>query len=235
LGHVGQFAVFGLADRSQLSECVLGAAPAASPQQADRLIDHRSRRQRGLQLDRQRRRLGEDLRVVHGDRRGFGEQLAEFGGVLIEDILVVGVDVDRPDHLIGQQQRQRQCTVHAQPAHTGAEPRPHLLPAQRPRPHRAALQCCGDAGTLLQGDVLNFVDFSDKRRTRRQRFHHVVDPIDLQQGHPGTLCAGDRVHCECRHLGQQRRQPATTRHQACQLADGGLQVGGIGAGLLRGQ
>ena len=43
---------------------------------------------------------------MHGDRCGFGEQFPEFGGVLIEDILVVGVDVDRPDHLIAQQQRQ---------------------------------------------------------------------------------------------------------------------------------
>jgi hypothetical protein len=40
LGHLGQFAVFGLADRPQLGERVLGAAPAASPDQADRLINH---------------------------------------------------------------------------------------------------------------------------------------------------------------------------------------------------
>jgi len=51
LGHLSQFAVPGLADRPQLRERVLGAAPAASPDQADRLIDHRSYRQRGLQLD----------------------------------------------------------------------------------------------------------------------------------------------------------------------------------------
>jgi len=106
LRHVSQFAVFGLADRPQLGECVLGAAPAASAQQPDRLIDHRSRRQGGLQLDRQRHRLGEDVSVVHGDRCGFGEQFPEFDRVLIEDVLVVGVHVDRPDHLIGQQQRQ---------------------------------------------------------------------------------------------------------------------------------
>src|SRR6185312_4423127 len=35
LRHVSQFAVFGLADRPQLGECVLGAAPAASAQQPD--------------------------------------------------------------------------------------------------------------------------------------------------------------------------------------------------------
>ena len=43
LGHLSQFAVFGLADRPQLSERLLGAAPAACPDQADRLIDHRAR------------------------------------------------------------------------------------------------------------------------------------------------------------------------------------------------
>ena len=42
---------------------------------------------------------------MHRDRRRFGEQFSEFGGVLVEDILVVGVDVDRSYHLAGQQQR----------------------------------------------------------------------------------------------------------------------------------
>jgi hypothetical protein len=42
LGYLGQFAVFGLADRPQLGERVLGAAPAASPDHPDRLIDHRA-------------------------------------------------------------------------------------------------------------------------------------------------------------------------------------------------
>src|ERR1700761_9622427 len=40
LRHLSQFAVFGLADRAQLSERLLGGGPAASPDQADRLIDH---------------------------------------------------------------------------------------------------------------------------------------------------------------------------------------------------
>ena len=54
LRHLSQFSVFGLADCAQLSERLLGAAPAASPDQTDRLIDHRARRQRRLQLGGQR-------------------------------------------------------------------------------------------------------------------------------------------------------------------------------------
>ena len=61
LGHLSQFAVLGLADRPQLSERLLGAAPAASPDQADRLIDHRARRERRLQLGGQRQRVRENL------------------------------------------------------------------------------------------------------------------------------------------------------------------------------
>lgn len=60
------------------------------------LVDHRPCRQCRLQLDRERHRLGKDVGIVHGHRRGFGELLAESGGMLIEDVLgVVGVDVDR--------------------------------------------------------------------------------------------------------------------------------------------
>ena len=86
LGHLSQFAVVGLADCAQLSERLLCAAPAASPDQADRLIDHRARRQRRLQLCGQRRRVGEDLGVMHRHRCGFGEEFPQFGGVLIEDV-----------------------------------------------------------------------------------------------------------------------------------------------------
>ena len=74
LRHLSQFAVFGLADCAQLSERLLCAAPATSPDQTDRLIDHRARRQRRLQLGGQRRRVREDLSVVHCHRRGSGEQ-----------------------------------------------------------------------------------------------------------------------------------------------------------------
>ena len=112
LSHVGQLAVFGLARRPQVGERVLDAAPGASPDEADRLIDHRARRQRLLQLDGQRERVGEDLRVVYSDRRWFREQFAEFGRVVIEDVFAVGVYVDRAYDLIWQQQRQRQRTVH---------------------------------------------------------------------------------------------------------------------------
>src|SRR6202042_3874159 len=38
LGHLSQFAVFGLADCAQLNERLLGAAPAAPPDQTARLI-----------------------------------------------------------------------------------------------------------------------------------------------------------------------------------------------------
>jgi hypothetical protein len=76
LSHVSQLAVFSLAHRPQVGERVLDAASGASPDQADRLIDHRARPQRRLQLDGERKRVGEDLRVVYSDRRRFGEQLA---------------------------------------------------------------------------------------------------------------------------------------------------------------
>jgi hypothetical protein len=93
-----------------MGERIGDAAPGTSPDEADRLVDHRSRRQSGLQLDGKRQRVGEDLRVVHSDRRRFGEQFAELGRVLIEDIFAVGIYVDRPDHLIWQQQWQRACS-----------------------------------------------------------------------------------------------------------------------------
>ena len=68
LSHVSQLAVLSLAHHPQVGECVLSAAPRPSPDEPDRLIDHWSRRQRRLQLDGERQRVGEDLRVVHGDR-----------------------------------------------------------------------------------------------------------------------------------------------------------------------
>src|SRR6202158_2433651 len=156
LGHVSQFAVVSLAHRPQLGARGLGAAPGTSPDEADRLIDHRARRQRRLQLDGESKRVREDLRVVHSDSRWLGEQFPEFGGVLIEDVFAMGVHVDRPDNLIRQQQRQRQRTVYTQPAYARTEPRPHLLPTQRPGTHGAPFQRRRNAGALMEGHALDF-------------------------------------------------------------------------------
>lgn len=81
-----------MAHRPQLGECVLGAASRTSPDEADRLIDHRARRQRRLQLDSASKRAREDLRIVHSDSSWFGEQLPEFSGVPIEDVSAVGAE-----------------------------------------------------------------------------------------------------------------------------------------------
>jgi hypothetical protein len=48
---------------------------------------------------------------------------------------------------------------------------------------------CSD-GRRNEGHVLNLVDLSDKRGTRGQRLHHVVQPIDLQQGFPAPSAPG---------------------------------------------
>ena len=42
---------------------------------------------RGLQVRGQALRLGEDLRVLHGDRRGHGEQLPDVFGMIVERVL----------------------------------------------------------------------------------------------------------------------------------------------------
>lgn len=71
----GQFHMLGLADRAQHGECLLGGAAAAAAEDADSLVDDGPAGQRGLQLGGQRHRLGEHLRIVHGDRGWRGEQL----------------------------------------------------------------------------------------------------------------------------------------------------------------
>jgi hypothetical protein len=79
------------------------------------------------------------------------------------------------------------------------------------------------------------VDLGDKRCTGGQRLHHVVRPVEAQQGHPGALGARYRAHRERRHLSQQLRQCEATGDQARQLVDPGPQVGGISADLFGGQ
>ena len=145
------------------------------------------------------------------------------------------VDVDRPDDLIAQQQRQRQRAVHSEPAHSRAEPRPHGLPTQRPGAHRAPFQCRSDARPFVQGHVLNLVDLSDKRCARRQRLDHVVDPVDPQQRHPGTLSTRYRANSESRYLSEQFGQSQTVRHHTGEVVDPCPQVGSVGAGSLGGQ
>src|SRR5581483_6961952 len=107
--------------------------------------------------------LAEYLRVVdgHGSRRG--EQLAELYGMLVEDVLAVGVDVDRANHLIREQQRQRERAVHSETSDPGSESRPHLLPAERARTYGAPFQRGGDARALLDRDVLDLVNLGDER------------------------------------------------------------------------
>ena len=77
LRYVSQFAMFGLAHRSKVDECILDTATGTSADEADCLIDDRARRQRLLQLNGQRKRAREDMRVVHRDCRWFSEHFAE--------------------------------------------------------------------------------------------------------------------------------------------------------------
>src|SRR6185369_13786449 len=100
LGDDGEFDVLALADRAQPRERLLRGRAGTAAEQSDGLVDDRPARQGGLQLDRQAQGLGKHLGVVDRDRGRGGEQLAEFGGVLVEDVLAVGVDVDRPYHLV---------------------------------------------------------------------------------------------------------------------------------------
>ncbi len=130
----------------------------------------------------------DDLGVVR-HRRGFSGQFLHFGGALIEDVLVVGVDIGRPHRLT----RRRRRTVHCALC---TPKRPTRLPTQRPGPHRAPHQRRGETGSLLEGHVLNLVDLGDKRSAGRQRLYHVARAVDPQQGHPGIVGARYRVHRE---------------------------------------
>ena len=70
LGDLGELDVFRLADLAQPLEGLLLGAARAAADDADRLIDHRPRAQRLLQLRRALPSVGQQLRVVHRTAAG---------------------------------------------------------------------------------------------------------------------------------------------------------------------
>src|SRR4029453_10605184 len=103
---------------------------AATHHDSDCPVDDAAEFQGGLQLVGEASGLGEDVGVVYRDRGGCGEDLAEFGGPVVEDVLAVGVDVHGADHAVGGDQRQRHHAVPAGPGAPPAETRPARISAE---------------------------------------------------------------------------------------------------------
>src|SRR5579875_1980461 len=82
LRDLNQLGVLALADLPPSCERFLRSSTGATAQRSDRLVDHRSRTQRLLQLGGERPCLGQHVRVVDGDGGRRGKQLAEVRGML---------------------------------------------------------------------------------------------------------------------------------------------------------
>ena len=114
-------------------------------------------------------RAGQQLRVVHRHRRRPGELRTQLHGVLAERVAVVGIGVDRADHLVADHQRQRQRRVHAHPRHPAAEARPAVVAAQRSADGGPPGLHARDARPLVELVVLDGVDLVDELRGGRPR------------------------------------------------------------------
>jgi hypothetical protein len=95
-GDVGELALFSLADRAQRGERLVGRTTTTADEDANGLVDDRSARQGRLQLPDYSLGLGQDLGVVHRDRRRLSEQLAEPLRVLVERIRTAATTPRRP-------------------------------------------------------------------------------------------------------------------------------------------
>ena len=105
---------------------------AASQAPAPATLDGAARRPRPA--PRFRRRTPPAFAWPCDHRRRLGEQLPHARGRHGKGVPIVRVDVERADHPVRQQQRQRQRAVHPEPARPRAEPRPPSLASERPGP-----------------------------------------------------------------------------------------------------
>ena len=129
------------------------------------------------------------------------------------------VHIHRAHHLVAGAQRQRQHAVHPQPTHPRPEPRPAMVPAQRPGPHRHAGRRGSDTRTLTQA-VLDVIDLPHERRA----LHDGVRPVHLDQRQPRTLGAGNGLHRIGRDPRQQVLQTQPGRGQPRQRGQALRQI-----------
>ena len=94
-GYLRQLAMLLLAQRTQPFEGLMLGAAAPAHHDSDSPVNDAANFQGRLQLIGQPSGLCKDMGVVYSDRGRRGEDLAEFGGPVVEDVLVVGVDIHR--------------------------------------------------------------------------------------------------------------------------------------------
>ena len=120
--------------------------------------------------------------------------------MLGERIPVVGVGVDRADHLFTDRQRQGQHRMHTHACHPAAEAWPAAVAAQRaadrgsPGPHAA------DARTLAQLLVLQGVDDADELDGHRPRLDARVPMARVDQRDARAVGTRDGLHRELCYL-----------------------------------
>ena len=159
-------------------------------------------------------RVGQQLRVVHRHRRGPGELGSQLHGVLGERVAAFGIGIDRADHLIADDQRQRQRGVHAHPGYPATEVRPTAVTAQRSAHCGSPRLHAGDAWPLVQFVVLNRVDLVDKYRRRRPGLDAGYAVLRVDQCDARAVGAGNRLGRELRHVAGAGRSRLGRRPQS---------------------
>ena len=121
LGDDTQLDVLLLADPGEPVEGFLFAHAGPAAQNADRLIDHRSAAKRAVQMLGAVPSLASSWALYTDTAAGPANCEAQRHGVLGEGVAVARIRIDRSDHLVVDDQWQRQHGMHTHPCDTSTE------------------------------------------------------------------------------------------------------------------